>query len=139
MLEYRDKWMVWYRRHATTRGSNTNNYSESNIGTIKRYVFRRKKAVNMVQMLTYAVVQLDGFFSNRLLDKIRGAYTPAKWLRELGISISIEDIKRQYHLREVRGKAFFKQSVIKHDPLGLLNDDIIFDLCRRWRRSGPQL
>ncbi|KAF4520715.1 hypothetical protein B566_EDAN004834 [Ephemera danica] len=62
------EWISLYRISLTTRGHNTNNYSEATIRILKDVVLCRTKAFNIVALVDYCVYVWEDYYINRILD-----------------------------------------------------------------------
>lgn len=68
LIERAPEWALCYRKNLLTRGNNTNNYSETGMGTFKDKVLCRTKAFNPVQLFDFVVTKYDMYVKRRIID-----------------------------------------------------------------------
>lgn len=76
MRQREEEWALAHRSDLTTRGKNTNNYSEASMRILKDRVFERTRAYNIVQMFHYLSSTLELYFEKRLLDVAHNRPSP---------------------------------------------------------------
>ena len=68
LWERRCFWALSFRSELYMRGNNTNNYVERSFGILKDIVFARTKAYNCVQVFHFIIMNMERFYSLRLLS-----------------------------------------------------------------------
>ena len=64
----RKEWALCYRTHLLVRGNHTNNYAEAGVRIVKKLIFNRVKAYNIIQMFTFVTECLELYYTRKLLS-----------------------------------------------------------------------
>ncbi|KAM7311132.1 uncharacterized protein ISCGN_008039 [Ixodes scapularis] len=66
-LGRQEEWVLLYRANTTTRGHNTNNFSEATIGVLKDIVLSRAEAFDAVALVDAVAMVWEKYFESRIL------------------------------------------------------------------------